>query len=58
MKTEKKETLTNDKLNMQVEEIADLPVADEQADQAKGGPTINFTKIEFTYQPYDDQHKA
>jgi len=58
MKTEKKENLTNDKLKTRVEEIVDLPITDEQADQAKGGPTINFTKIEFTYQPYDDKHKA
>lgn len=34
MKTEKQENLT---INQQAEEIADLPVTDEQAQQAKGG---------------------
>ena len=46
MKTEMKE---NDKPNRQPEGLADLPVADEQAEHAKGGPTLNYTKFEITY---------
>jgi len=59
MNTKKREDLLNEKINPQVEEIADLPVTDEQARQSKGGSlAINFTKIEYKYTPYDDQHKA
>jgi len=59
MKTEKKEILTNAKLNPQAEEKADLSVTDEQAEHAKGGPmTLNFEKISYTQIGYDDQHKV
>ena len=53
MKTEKKENLTNDKLNPQAEGLADLAVTDEQAEHAKGGTTINFTKIQYRQMEYD-----
>ena len=33
----------------QTAELADLPVTDEQALQAKGG--VNYTKIEFAHKP-------
>ena len=37
------------------DELADLPVSDQQAEQAKGGPTdqvsVNFATIEFEYKP-------
>jgi hypothetical protein len=57
MNTKKREDLLNEKTNPQVEEIADLPVTDEQARQSKGGSlSINFTKIEYKYTSYDDQH--
>ena len=56
MKTEKQE---NPMINPQAEELTDLPVTDEQARQSKGGSlAINFTKIEYKYTPYDDQHKG
>ena len=66
MNTEKKETLSIENTNPQAQELADLFVTDEQAKQAIGGsgdrPTesisINFTKIDYTYTPYDDQHKS
>jgi hypothetical protein len=46
MNTKKKEDLVN--VNPQAEELTDLSVADEQAQQAKGGSvTLNFTKIMF-----------
>lgn len=35
------------------EDVADLPVSDEQAEQAKGGPTMNFNKIMIDYQEQD-----
>lgn len=37
MKDRKKENATNDDINLQAEALTDLPVADEQAEQAKGG---------------------
>lgn len=37
MKTEKQESLMNNNSHPQAEELADLPVTDEQAQQAKGG---------------------
>lgn len=37
MKAEKKENLMNEKINSQAEELGDLAVTDEQAQQAKGG---------------------
>ena len=59
MHTKKREDLLNEKINPQVEEIADLLVTDEQARQSKGGSvSINFTKIENKYIAYDDQHRA
>ena len=57
MKTEKQENMINEKINPQAEELADLAVTDEQAEQAKGGivPTdqvaVNFAKVEFEYKP-------
>lgn len=57
MKAEKKENLMNEKINPQAEELADLPVTAEQAQEAKGGvvPTdqvsVNFTTIKFAYKP-------
>ena len=39
MKKEKQENLMNRKINPETEELADLHVTDEQAQQAKGGPT-------------------
>lgn len=59
MKIEKERNHTHD------EEIADLSVAPEQAEQTRGGAqgdrpmeslSINFTKIEYKYTPYDDRH--
>jgi hypothetical protein len=55
MNTKKREDLMNETINPRVEDLADLAVTDEQARQAKGGP-INFTKIEYTYRPYDDKN--
>ena len=37
MKTEKEESLMNDRSHPRDEELADLPVTDQQAQQAKGG---------------------
>lgn len=48
MNTEKKEDLLNEKINSQAEEIADLPVADEQARQAKGGQ-VDSSDVEYKY---------
>lgn len=45
MKTEKQENLT---INPQAEELADLPVTDEQARQAKGGE-LGSTDPEYKY---------
>jgi hypothetical protein len=61
MKTEKQENPINDKIHPQAGALADLPVTDEQAQDAKGGPgdrpmeslSINFTKISYKYTPYD-----
>jgi hypothetical protein len=56
MKTEKKEDLMNEMIDPQAEELADLPVTDEQAQQAKGGSlSLNFTAIQFNNTPYDDR---
>jgi hypothetical protein len=61
MKTRKQENLMNDKNHPQAEALADLPITDERAQHTKGGPdrpteslSINFTKIIYTYTPYDD----
>lgn len=35
------------------EDVADLPVSNEQAEQTKGGPTMNFNKVVFDYQEQD-----
>ena len=57
MKTEKQENMINEKINPQAEELADLPVSDEQSQQAKGGivPTdsfsLNFAAVKFDYKP-------
>ncbi|HKA20683.1 MAG TPA: hypothetical protein VKN18_20540 [Blastocatellia bacterium] len=57
MKTEKKENLTNDKLNPRAEVLADLSVTDEQAVHAKGGPlSLNFEKISYRQIEYYDEH--
>lgn len=40
MKAEKKENLINEKINPQANELADLAVTDEQAQQAKGGAIL------------------
>ena len=47
MKTEKQESLM---INLQAEELADLPVTDEQARQAKGGQ-ISPSDSEYKYIP-------
>jgi len=55
MKAEKQENLMSNKISPRVEELADLPVTDEQSHQAKGGgdivPTdqfsLNFAAIKF-----------
>ena len=47
MKTEKQESLM---INPQAEELADLPVTDEQARQAKGGQ-ISPSDPEYKYIP-------
>ena len=57
MNTKKREDLMNETINPQAEALVDLPATDEQAKQVKGGP-INFTKIEYKYTPYDDQHRG
>ena len=51
MKTEKQEKLISNKSQLQAQALADLPVADEQARQAKGGDTfsINFAHIKLDY---------
>jgi type VI protein secretion system component Hcp len=53
MKTEKQEKVINDKSDSRAEALADLPVTETQARQAKGGDTfsLNFTKIKFDYKP-------
>lgn len=58
MKTKRKENLTNDKVSPRSEELADLSVTDELAENAKGGPTLtlNFEKISYRQVEYDDQH--
>jgi len=50
MKTEKQENLMSNKINPQAEELADLPVTDEQARQAKGGQ-IDSSDVEYKYIP-------
>ena len=37
MKTEKREQTINDKNDLQIEALTDLPVTDDQADGARGG---------------------
>lgn len=54
----KEKNTVDEKSSLSNEQLTDLPVLDEQAEQAKGGPTLNFTKIEYKYIAYDDQHKA
>ena len=56
MKTEKNENLRNDKVSKRAEDLADLPITDEQAEQAKGGTdqlSVNFTKIQYRQIEYD-----
>jgi hypothetical protein len=48
MKVEK--TSKSEEINQTEEKLSDLPVTLEQAEDAKGG-TINFAKIEYSYQP-------
>ena len=50
MNTKKREDLMNEKINPQAEELADLPVANEQAEQAKGGQ-IDSSDAEYKYVP-------
>ena len=50
MNTEEPEKVINEKINPLAEQLADLPVSDEQANQAKGGP-LNYVKIEYDYRP-------
>jgi hypothetical protein len=50
MNTKKREDLMNEEINPQSEELADLPVADEQARQAKGGQ-IDSSDVEYKYVP-------
>lgn len=50
MKTEEPGKVINEKINPPAEELADLSVTDEQANQAKGGP-LNYGKIEYAYKP-------
>ncbi len=45
MNTEKREDLMNEKINPQAEELADLPVTDEQARQAKGGQSSTVSSV-------------
>jgi len=55
MNTKKREDLLSEKINPRAEELADLPVTDEQSQRAKGGgdivPTdqfsLNFAAIKF-----------
>lgn len=56
--TKENENTVDEKSSLPNEQLTDLPVLDEQAKQAKGGPTLNFTKIEYKYTPFDDQHRA
>jgi hypothetical protein len=59
MKTEEQENLMNETINPRAEELADLPVGDEQSRQAKGGGdvvpvdqfSLNFGAIKFEYKP-------
>ena len=37
MKTTKKENAKNDNINLQADALSELPLADEQADEIKGG---------------------
>ncbi|HSE98737.1 MAG TPA: hypothetical protein VLD57_10785 [Blastocatellia bacterium] len=65
MSTEKKENLMNEKINPRADGLADLPVADEQAQQAKGGgdvvPTtsfsLNFGAIKYEYKPQKEDDR-
>ncbi len=44
----------NETVEVFYEEVADLPVSDEQAEQAKGGDlTMNYNKITWKYQEQD-----
>ena len=56
MNTEKKASMKNEKIAPQVEEIADLAVTDEQAEQAKGGPQpvlmVIASNRDFYYKEY------
>ena len=40
MDTKKQENITDDQSNIQPEGLTDLPLADNQADEAKGGRAI------------------
>ena len=53
MKTKKQENRTNDKPNPQAEGLVDLTVADAEAEQAKGGVTLNYSKFEIKYLEQD-----
>jgi hypothetical protein len=44
MKTEKEESLMNDRSHPRAEELADLPVTDEQAQLAKGGADLTTSE--------------
>ena len=50
MKTEKQENHKGEKSNPKAEELVDLPVIDEQAQQAKGGQ-IDSSDVEYKYVP-------
>ena len=50
MNTKKREELLKEKINPQAEELADLTVTDEQAQQAKGGQ-ISPSDSEYKYIP-------
>ena len=42
METTKKETAKNEEINRQTAALTDLPVTEEQADEAKGGGTVSI----------------
>ena len=54
--TKENKNTVDEKSNLPEQQLTDLPVLDEQAEQAKGGPTMNFTKIQYKYVPYDDKN--
>lgn len=53
MKTKQKENQKNEKVDPLAEGLIDLRVVDEEAEHAKGGPTLNFTKITYRQIEYD-----